>query len=124
MADDEDGRFEFRLPPLRIPSFDLGDVEVSLPVPDRITGDPLGGRGVLALAVLVDVVDAALLLGLSEQALLVRSVVLLGVAPVLVGRVGLLAGWESIAVVLGSAEATAVPSLTLLVLLRGAKITG
>ncbi|MFB6133385.1 MAG: hypothetical protein ABEJ55_00160 [Halanaeroarchaeum sp.] len=126
MPDDEERGWGFHLPPLRIPSVDLGDIEMSLPVPERVAGEPLGPRGVLALAVVVDLLDAGLLLTLGDRGLIVRSLVVLGVSLAMFGWLGLSLAWEPVVAWLGVAVPTLVPSLTLLVTLRalGSRVRG
>ncbi|UWG48837.1 hypothetical protein HSRCO_2575 [Halanaeroarchaeum sp. HSR-CO] len=115
---DDDWRFGFRLPPFRLPEFFPDDFEVVLPVPGRFRGRPVGTRWVLAVALLVDLVDALLVLTVVGPALLARSFVVFVISLAVAGAVGLVAVWELVAVLIGYQALTLVPSVTVLVVVR------
>jgi len=104
-------RWRFRLPPVRLPP-------VSLPpfVGERRL--PVGGVGVLVVAALVDIGDAWVALSAGGPGRLLGSIAVLVIATLLAGRVGLLAGWEVIAVLLGAGRLTVIPSVVGVVLVR------
>ncbi|MFW6265267.1 MAG: hypothetical protein ACOC2A_00645 [Halanaeroarchaeum sp.] len=115
---DDDRRLGFRLPPFRLPAFFPDDFEVVLPVPGRVRGRPVGTRWVLAVAVLVDLLDALLALTVAGPALLARSFVVFVLSLAVASAVGLAAVWELLAVLTGYQTVTVFPSVTVLVVLR------
>ncbi|MGM0399104.1 MAG: hypothetical protein ACQEQY_08955 [Halobacteriota archaeon] len=115
---DDGRRFGFRLPPFRLPEFFPDDFEVVLPVPGRARGRPVGTRWVLAVALLVDLVDALLALTVVGPALLARSFAVFVLSLAVASAVGLVAVWELVAVLSGHQLLTVVPSMTLLVVVR------
>ena len=120
MADD-DRRFGFRLPPFRLPAFFPDDFELSFPLPGRVRGRPVGSGWVLVFALLVDVLDVVLAMSVVGPVLVARSFVVFVFALVVADAMGLLAVWELLAVLSGYATITAVPSLTVLVVLRAVR---
>jgi hypothetical protein len=90
-GDDEDGGVRFWLPPIRLPPLFPDGVALVLPA------GPSGRPRLLAAAVLADGVDAALLLGGAPIPGYARAVGVVALAGVLLGRRGVLAGWELLA---------------------------
>lgn len=115
---DDDRRFGFRLPPFRLPAFFPEDFHVSLPVPGRVRGRPVGTGWVLVFALAVDVIDALLALSVAGPALLGRSFVVFVLSLSVADALGLLAVWELVAVLAGAPTPTAFPTVTFLVLVR------
>lgn len=118
MPEDDGDRSRFRLPPIRLPPFFPEDFELVFPAAGRVSGARLGARGVLGLAVLLDVLDAVLALTASGPILLARSFVGFVLAVVVAGPFGLLVVWEPVAVLLGYPGATVLPSVLVAVVLR------
>ena len=115
---DDDRRRRFRLPPFRLPEFFPPDFELVLPIPGRVRGRSVGAGRVLAIALLVDVVDALLALTIAGPALLARSFVVVVLTVAVASGFGLLSVWELVAVLTGAPVLTAVPSTTALFVLR------
>lgn len=115
---DDDRRFGFRLPPFRLPEFFPDDFEVVLPLPARVRGRRVGTRWVLVFALVVDVLDALLVLTVTGPVLLARSFVVFVLAIAVASTLGLLAVWEFVAVLMGASGLTVVPSVTVLVIGR------
>lgn len=114
------GGFSFRLPPLKFPSAVFPDnLRFVLPPPGREHDIEVRPRNVLFVAVLVDLLDAALILiGVDPVLSWIRIGAGTVLAVVLVGPLGLLYAWEGLAFVLGVGWLGITPSATLLVLSR------
>lgn len=117
-SSERESRSRFSLPPIRLPPFFPADFRLVFPVPGRVRGTRVGARGVLAIALVVDLVDAAMLLAVPGQYLLWRSMGVVVLAAVAAGPAGLLSVWEPLAVAVGYPTATVLPSVTALVLAR------
>lgn len=124
MRDDEEDRdgpkLSFTLPPISVPSFRLPDrFYVILPPKMRRRERESGLLSHLLLAVLVDLVDAALALAAASSGIdLARALGGVVISFLLVGAPGLFYAWEGLAVLLGFARFTALPTATLLVSAR------
>lgn len=117
--DDSDG-FGFTLPPIKLPSVAFPrDLQVRLPPPAHRWEGERGIRNLLAVAVLVDLLDAALLF-VAGPPLLAWGRVGVGtvLAVVLAGLPGLVYAWEGVAVLAGVGWLSGFPSATALVLAR------
>lgn len=121
---DDDRRFGFRLPPFRLPEFFPDDFEVILPVPGRVRGRPVGTAWVLAFALLVDLLDALLVLTAAGPVLLARSFAVFVLSLAVARAVGLASVWEFVAVLTGYPALTAFPSVTVLVVVRARFVDG
>ncbi|WP_050049078.1 hypothetical protein [Halanaeroarchaeum sulfurireducens] len=115
---DDDRRRRFRLPPFRLPEFFPPDFELVLPVPGRVGGRTVGTEWVLAIALLVDVIDALLALTIAGPALLARSFAVVVLTVAIASGFGVLSVWELVAVLTGAPVLTAFPSTTVLFVLR------
>lgn len=117
---DDSGGFSFTLPPIKLPDLTFpSDLRFRLPPPGHDWDSEVRPRNVLVVAVVVDLLDAALLF-VAGPALIawIRAVAGTGLAVVLVGLPGLLYAWEGLAVLAGVGWLSAFPSATALVLAR------
>jgi hypothetical protein len=117
---DDSGGFSFTLPPIKLPDLTFPrDLGLRLPPPGHDWDSEVRPRNVLVVAVLVDLLDAALLF-VAGPALIawIRAVAGTGLALVLVGLPGLLYAWEGLAVLAGVEWLSGFPSATALVLAR------
>lgn len=121
-ASGQAGGLSFRLPPIRLPEFFPPDFELRLPIPGGSHGGQVSARTVLVACIAFDAFDAvvALLVG-SQLVGGARAVGGLALAATVAGVTGLAYGWELLAVLLGYPELTAVPSLTVLLVLYARK---
>lgn len=117
--DDSDG-FSFTLPPIKLPNVAFPtDLRLRLPPPGHDWDTEIRPRNVLVVAVVVDLLDAALLFVAGPPVVAwVRPVAGTGLALALVGLPGLLYAWEGVAVLAGVGWLSAFPSATALVLAR------
>lgn len=116
---DESGGLSFRLPPFRLPEFFPPDYQIRLPVPGLRPTHRIDARTLLVACLVFDVVDAALALTVGAPLVgVVRSTGGLILAGVFADVLGLLYGWELLAVLLGVPELTVVPTLTILLLVH------
>ena len=124
MRDDEEDRdrptLSFTLPSITVPPIRLPErFYVVLPPKMRRRERESGLLSHFLLALLVDLVDAALVLSTASLGVdLARVLGGLVMAVLLVGAPGLLYAWEVLAVPLGFARFTALPTATLLVSAR------
>ena len=120
---DDSGGFSFKLPPIKFPNVAFpSDLKVRLPPPGHRWDTEVRSRNVLIVAVLVDLLDVALLFVAGPPLLdWVRPLVGTGVALVLVGLPGLVYAWEGVAVFAGVGWFSAFPSATALALARLAR---
>ena len=124
MRDDEEDRdrptLSFTLPSITVPPFRLPErFYVVLPPKMRRRERESGLLSHLLLALLVDLIDAALALSAAPLGVDLARVLGGGVVVfLLVGTPGLLYAWEGVAVLFGFARLTAVPTATLLVSAR------
>lgn len=114
------GGFSFTLPPIKLPDAAFpSDLQVEMPPPGHRWASEVRPRTVLVAAVLVDLVDAALLFAVGTPLLSgFRVAVWTVVALVLVGLPGLVYAWEGVAVLAGVGWLSAFPSATALALAR------
>lgn len=117
---DTDGGFSFTLPPIKLPNVAFpSDIQIRLPPPGHRWESDLDARNVLVVAILVDLVDAALLFVVGTPIFAwMRVVGGTGLSLVLVGLPGLLYAWEGVAVLAGVQWLTLFPSATALALVR------
>lgn len=118
--DDDSGGFSFSLPPIKLPNVAFPrDLQLRLPPPGHDWDTEVRPRNVLVVAILVDLLDAALLFVAGPPLLdWIRPVAGTGLAVVLVGLPGLVYAWEGVAVLAGVGWLSAFPSATALALAR------
>jgi hypothetical protein len=109
--EDRDGGWGLSLPPIRLPR--VVSLPFRLPIPRRPRSPPTRRR-LLAVALVVDAVDAVLALQVGTSGQYARALAVVVAALVLVGRRGVLAGWEVAAVAAGVPITGVVPTLTAL----------
>lgn len=115
---DDDSGLGFRLPPIRLPPFFPKDFEIAFPIPGKPRSAEVSTGVVFAACVFFDVADAVLALVAGDAIGAVRTVSGTFLASMVAGPLGVLYAWEFAAVLLGANWATAVPSLTLLLVLH------
>ena len=116
----DSGGFSFTLPPIKLPNVAFPkNLQVRLPPPAYDRELDVSARTLLLVAVLVDLLDAALVfVAIPALAEWIRPVAGTVVALVFVGLPGLLYAWEGVAVLAGVGWLSAFPSATALVLAR------
>lgn len=117
---DDSSGFSFTLPPLKLPNVAFPkNLQVRLPPPAYDRELDVQPRTLLLVAVLVDLLDAALVIVAGPPLLAwIRPIAGTVVVVVLVGLPGLVYVWEVIAVFAGVGWPTVFPSATALVLAR------
>ena len=122
--DDAADRLSFRLPPFRLPAFFPPDFELRFPVPVGPPARRIDARTVLLACLVFDLVDGLLAVFVGSSVVgAVRSLGGLALAAIVADLLGLVYGWELLAVLLGAPELTALPSLTVLLLAHARRAT-
>lgn len=118
-GDDASNRLSLRLPPFRLPAFFPPDFRLRVPIPGRLPSRRVSARTVLLACLTFDLVDALLAVVVGTPIVgVVRSVGGLLLAATVAELLGLVYGWELLAVLLGVPEVTVLPTLTILLLVH------
>lgn len=117
MADeDEDPRFSFSLPPIRLPPLFPDRLRITLPVPGFRGGRELSSGWAVVVVLGFDVLDAVLATAGAGPVHLVRTVGGTVIAMTVGSWLGLVYLWEPVAVLLGWTWLTAFPTLSVVLL--------